>query len=159
VNGGSESTSLPSAEIKAVIDGFRQVPSLWSEPFDRLNHFVDEHPESVTSLALAMLDALPEGGTFFDSLISSIPVSDLFVLVERAVMSFAAGNRLAAESVFDRVSLQHPAAPCRTLTLACRYVDSQSQRYVLLSSLALARRSTRRTPPTGRHPRLHRELR
>ena len=101
--------------IEKLIVGFEA--RRWaSEPMTLALQIVDEHPESIGDLARAIMERLPEGGTFLDDTLSFLPEDEWSALVESAVvqleMAKERGDKLpkAASSIVSYASLQCPRA-------------------------------------------------
>jgi hypothetical protein len=78
-----------------------------SKPFDIAFDIALNHPEKIQSLALEMMEQVPTGATFFDALLSFLPMDDWPEVVRQALntLDHAEGNK-AAENVIEYANLQ-----------------------------------------------------
>ena len=97
---------LSTAIIENLVTEF-QARRWQSEPMSKAMHIAWHHPEAVKDLALAVMRALPEGGTFLDAALSFLPEEDWPQIIEKAVAALEADDHNeAAEAVTSYASLQ-----------------------------------------------------
>lgn len=79
-----------------------------SNPFDRLIPLLRDERDQSLSLALAILDQIPKGGTFFDLLLSHLTEAEFSVVIKTAVHKLRSGQADVIDSVIAYASVQLP---------------------------------------------------
>jgi hypothetical protein len=95
-----------AAAIRDIIAGF-QAQRWQSEPMDKALRLATRSPDSILTFARAVLDDVPEGGTFLDAALAFLPEAHWSALVAEAVAHLQRNPKNeAAQSVVSYASLQ-----------------------------------------------------
>lgn len=92
---------------KLIVDEF--IENGWKcNPFDKLIPLLRDHREEAFSLALMVIDRIPQGGTFFDLTLSHLTESEFTQLVAASLLRMQNGCTEALDSVIAYASIQFP---------------------------------------------------
>jgi hypothetical protein len=95
--------------IDSIIVGFRKKGSK-EVPIAKAIDLARSHPDAIKEYAIAMVERLPEGGSFLDDAVSYLPQEDWAELSRVALRSCetSSGRNKAAEAIIACASLQAP---------------------------------------------------
>ena len=94
--------------VEEIVEKF--VATGWkSNPFDKLLPLLKEQREQVLPLAMLIIERVPNGGTFFDLLLSHLTEEEFRQLVDAAIDRLRADPSEVLDSIIAYATLQFPA--------------------------------------------------